>query len=316
MNNGFGISVLFVALWSTGFLGAKLGLPYAEPMTFLAIRFGIAGVVLALWVKFVGSRWLTWQQVQRQAIIGVLVHYVYLGGVFAGVALQVPAGIAAMIVGLQPIVTALVAWLILNDRLTRVQILGMALGFGGVLLVVLNKLDGSIGEPMGLALCFLALLGIAFGSILQKEWGRETPMHAGNALQFGVATFLCAMTAAAFETMNVQWAGEFIFALGWLVIVLSLGAVALLYRMIQRGAAAEVASLFFLVPPVTAFLAWLLFDEQLSVYAIVGMVLTAVGVALVNRYAVADALAKSTASNKSAERTGKASPADVESDGA
>lgn len=282
-HTGLGIAALFVALWSTGFLGAKLGLPYIEAMTFLTVRFGIVAVLLWLWVVVRGTQMLSMQEFRHQAIVGILVHYVYLGGVFAGIGLGVSAGVAAMIVGLQPLATAAAARVMLHERLGYVQMLGMALGVGGVATVLFEKFDTPIGHPVGLLLCFIALVGIAVGSILQKRWGDATPVAAGNAVQFASATLCCLATAVAFETMNVVWSGELIFALAWLVLVLSIGAVGLLYWLIRRGAAYEVASLFFLVPPVTAALAWVLFDERMSILAIAGMIITAVGVMLVHR---------------------------------
>lgn len=283
MRYGLVIAAVFVLLWSTGFLGGKLGLPYAEPMTFLALRFGIVSIILAIWVTLTGRQWLRLDQIKDQIIIGALVHFLYLGGVFAGLAQGVEAGVAAMIVGLQPIATALVARQFLGERLVGVQWLGMALGLLGVAIVIARKLEAGLGDPLGVLFCFSALLGIAFGSILQKSRSEHTPMQSGNAVQFLSGAVCCGIIAMIFETMQVEWTGEFIFALGWLIIVLSFGAVALLYWMIQRGAASEVASLFFLVPPCTAVFAWFLFDETLEWTKIVGMVITAIGVLLVNR---------------------------------
>lgn len=283
MRYGVIIAAAFVVLWSTGFLGGKLGLPYAEPMTFLSLRFGIVAALLAFWVWVSGARWLTRDQVRDQAAIGALVHFVYLGGVFAGIAQGVEAGVAAMIVGLQPILTALVARQVLGERLVSVQWMGMALGLAGVALVVTRKLEAGLGDPLGVLFCFLSLTGIAFGSILQKTRSGDTPMRSGNAVQFASGALCCLAVALLFETMRIDWTPDFIFALVWLIVVLSLGAVAILYWLIQRGAASEVASLFFLVPPCTAVFAYFLFGEVLGPLEIGGMAITAVGVLLVNR---------------------------------
>lgn len=283
MRYGVFIAAAFVVLWSTGFLGGKLGLPHAGPMTFLALRFGIVAVLLAFWVWASGARWLTSVQVRDQAVIGALVQFGYLGGVFAGIAQGVEAGVAAMIVGLQPILTALVARQLLGERLVAAQWLGMVLGFAGVALVVTRKLDAGIGDVQGVVLCILALAGIALGTILQKMRSGETPMRAGNAVQFASGAVCCTVMALLFEDMRIDWAPEFVFALVWLIVVLSLGAVAILYWLIQRGAASEVASLFFLVPPCTAVFAYFLFGEVLGPLEIAGMGVTAVGVLLVNR---------------------------------
>lgn len=283
MRHGVVIAAAFVVLWSTGFLGGKLGLPYAEPMTFLALRFGIVAILLWAWVWFSGARRLTRAQVRDQAAIGALVHFVYLGGVFAGLAQGVEAGVAAMIVGLQPILTALVARQVLGERLVAVQWLGMVLGLGGVALVVTRKLEAGIGDPLGVLFCFLSLIGIAFGSILQKTRSVQTPMRSGNAVQFASGALCCLILALMFESMTIEWTPDFIFALVWLIAVLSLGAVAILYWLIERGAASEVASLFFLVPPCTAVFAYFLFGEVLGPLEIAGMGVTALGVLLVNR---------------------------------
>ena len=277
------VSAVFVLLWSTGFLGGKMGVPYAEPMTLLAVRFGIVSVLLAIWVVVSGGQWLRMTDVRDQAMIGAMVHFSYLGGVFVGLSLGVEAGVAALIVGLQPVVTALAARQMRGERLVGVQWLGMALGFAGVGIVVARKLDAGLGEPLGVVFCFLSLIGIAFGSILQKTRSANVPMQSGNAVQFAAASMCCLVAALVFETMVIEWTGEFIFALWWLIIVLSLGAIAVLYWLIQRGEASEVASLFFLVPPVTAIFAWFLFGEVLGLLEIGGLVLTAVGVLLVNR---------------------------------
>ncbi|MGD1924022.1 MAG: DMT family transporter [Paracoccaceae bacterium] len=283
MPSGIAISALFVVLWSTGFIGAKLGLPHAESMTFLALRFALVAAVLFIWVAVSGARWLTRAQVRDQALIGALVHFIYLGGVFAGIEQGVEAGVAAMIVGLQPVAMAVLARYLLGEHLVPVQWVGMILGLGGVGLVVLRKLDAGLGTPAGVLLCAAALVGISFGAILQKRLSGDTPMRAGNAVQFLVAALGCGAMALLFERMQIRWAPEFILALSWSVVVLSIGAVAILYWLIQRGAAGEVASLFFLVPPCTAVIAWPLFGEVLGWAEIGGMALAALGVLLVNR---------------------------------
>jgi drug/metabolite transporter (DMT)-like permease len=277
------VAPFFVLLWSTGFIGAKLGLPHAEPMTFLALRFGIAAAVLALWVLLSGAAWPDRRQLCDQVLIGVLVQFVYLGGVFAAIDRGIEAGLSALIVGLQPIATALIARQALGERLTGVQWAGMALGLAGVGLVVARKLAAGTGDATGVLLCVAALIGIATGSILQKSRAGNTPMRAGNAVQFAVAAICCAALALFTETGRVEWTGEFVLALSWLVVVLSLGAVTLLYVLIRRGAASNVASLFFLVPPCTALLAWPLFGERLGAVEAAGILATALGVLLVNR---------------------------------
>ena len=277
------VAPLFVVLWSTGFVGAKLGLPYAEPMTYLGLRFGAAAVLLAVWVWLSGAAWPTRAQAGQQALIGVLVHFLYLGGVFASIAWGLEAGVSAMIVGLQPVLTAAFAAWVLGERLRPIQWLGMALGLGGVLLVVARKLDAGIGNPAGVAICAVGLLAIAVGSILQKRLSGDTPMRGGNVVQFTAAAAACFAVALVFEDRAVDWTPTFVFALGWQILVLSLGAITLLYILIRRGAASEVASLFFLVPPCTALFAWAMFGERLGPVEIAGMAVASLGVLMVNR---------------------------------
>ncbi|MEM6932848.1 MAG: DMT family transporter [Pseudomonadota bacterium] len=274
---------LFVLLWSTGFIGAKLGLPDAEPMSFLALRFGIVALALGLWVALTGARLPTWAQARDAAVIGLLVQGIYLGGTFQAISWGTEAGVSALIAGLQPITTALVARQVLGERLTGVQYVGMVLGAGGVGLVVLRKLADGVGDWAGVLACALGLLAISVGAIMQKTRGAETPMLSGNLIQFSTATLACSGLALVFETRVVSWTVEFTFALGWLVVVLSLGAVTIYYMLIRRGGASQVASLFFLVPPSTAVIAYLIFGEVLGAVEIAGMIVAAVGVALVNR---------------------------------
>ncbi len=277
------VAPVFVVLWSTGFIGAKLGLPHAGPMTFLAIRFAAVSFLLSIWVILANADWLSWRQVRDQALIGGLLHFFYLGGVFVGISLGVEAGTTALIVGLQPVVTALIAYRFLDERLGSVQWAGMAIGLAGVILVVVRKLDAGLGDPVGVACCAFGLLGISIGSILQKSRAIDTPMRAGNSVQFATAAMCCTICALIFEDMTVEWAPAFMIALGWSVLPLSIGAITMLYILIKRGAASNVASLFFLVPPCTAVFAWWLFDEQLGLLEIAGMTAAAIGVLLVNR---------------------------------
>lgn len=274
---------LFVLLWSTGFIGAKLGLPHAEPMTFLTLRFAVGAALLGAWVLVSGAAWPDGRQLRDQIVVGVLVQFVYLGGVFAAIDRGVEAGLSALIVGLQPVATALIARQVLRERLRPLQWAGMALGLGGVGLVVARKLGAGLGDPLGVLLCVAALIGIAVGSILQKARAGATPMRAGMTVQFAVAALCSGAVALVAETGRVKWTGEFVLALGWLVIVLSLGAVTLLYLLIRRGAASNVASLFFLVPPCTALIAWPLFGERIGAVEATGIAATALGVLMVNR---------------------------------
>lgn len=275
--------MLFVVLWSTGFIGARLGLPYSEPMSFLALRFGVVAVVLAALIPFTSSGWPTWRQWREQSSIGFFNHVLYLGGVFVSIELGLEAGLSALIVGLQPITIALGAGLILGERLSRAQWLGMALGFGGVLLIVVRKVDSGVGDIVSIGCSFLALAGISLGSVLQKRYTGSTPMLTGNMVQFAFSAMVCGAAAFAFETREITWNAEFTIALVWSIVILSFGALTLYYVLIRRGAASRVASLFFLVPPCTAVFAWILFDEILGPVEIAGMAAAAIGVLIVLR---------------------------------
>ncbi|HUF57344.1 MAG TPA: DMT family transporter [Thermohalobaculum sp.] len=274
---------LFVVLWSTGFIGAKLGLSHAEPLTFLTLRFALVAPLLALWVWLSRAPWPSLRQTGEAAVIGVLLHAIYLSGVFAAIDLGLEAGLAALIVGLQPVATALFARAVLGERLWRVQWLGMAFGFGGVALVVTRKLGAGVGDWRGVALCLGSLLAISLASTLQKRWAGRHPMRGSTAAQFAASFLFLLPFALVLETNEVDWTGEFVFSLGWLVLVLSVGAVMLLFTLIRRGVATKVASLFFLVPASTALIAWVLFGETLGPLALAGVALTALGVLMVNR---------------------------------
>ncbi len=274
---------VFVFLWSTGFIGAKLGLPSAEPMTFLTIRFGLVSVLLLGLVLIMKAHWPeTLAEFGHIAVAGFLLQGMYLGGVFASIEQGVDAGVAALIVSSQPLLTAVLARPVLGERVSGRQWTGFLLGFCGVTLVVWQKLGQGIGTPFGMGLSVLGLLSITAGTLYQKRFCADMPLRSGYVIQFAVSTLAVGVMAMAFETRVVAWTAEFVFALGWLVIVLSFGAVTLFYILIRRGAASRVASLFYLVPPSTALLAWLLFDETFGPWALAGMGLVVLGVALVN----------------------------------
>jgi drug/metabolite transporter (DMT)-like permease len=279
-----GIPALFVVLWSTGFIGARLGLPHAGPLTFLALRYALAAALLVLVAVVMRAPWpRRMSEVAHYAVAGLLVHGVYLGGVFLGISLGVEAGVAALIVGLQPLLTAALAGMLLSERVTAWQWAGLALGLLGVALVLERKLGQGPGDALGSVACLIALLGITAGTLYQKRYCGRMDLRTGSVVQFAAAGIATLPLALLFEDMRIDWNGEFVFALLWLVLVLSLGAISLLYLLIRRGAAAQVASLFFLVPPCTALIAWPLFGETLSTVALLGMALTAVGVALARR---------------------------------
>lgn len=274
---------LFVLLWSTGFIGAKYGLPYAEPATFLALRLAITSALLGAWVLLARAPWPSPAQMLDAAIVGVLLNAVYLGGVYQAIAFGTEAWVSALIVGLHPVLTALIARRWLGDRLEALQWAGIGLGFLGVALVVARKLEAGIGDWRGVALCLGSLLAISVASILQKARAGNHPVRSSTLVQFLAAFAVLVPFALLFETREVTWTAEFALALGWLVVVLSLGALSLLLYLIRRGAASVVASLFFLVPPTTALMAWAAFDERMGWVELAGVAATAIGVLMVNR---------------------------------
>ena len=278
------VPLVFVALWSTGFIGAKFGLPYAEPFTFLAWRFALVCLLFGGWVLLSGAPWPRDRRlVFHVAVAGLLVHSVYLGGVFSAIDRGVNAGLAALIVGAQPLLTALLVGVTLDERVSRRQWLGLVVGFGGVALVVTGEIHFSGDQLVGLGMCITALLGITAGTLYQKKFCTAMDLRSGALIQYLVTLAATLLLALALESGSVAWNGEFVFALAWLSLVLSVGAVTLLWWLVRHGAAAKVASLFYLVPPVTSLLAFALFDETFTLQGLAGFGLAAVGVALVHR---------------------------------
>ena len=275
---------LFVLLWSTGFIGAKLGLPYAEPLSFLLIRFACVIGLLGLLALVLRRPWphrpTQWLHI---AVAGALLHGGYLSGVFLAIHTGMAAGVVAMIVGIQPLLTAFLSASMVGERVSGRQWMGLVLGFGGVTLVVWDKLGFGGLSGAGFAFSTLALVSITLGTLYQKRYCAELDLWSGSVIQFVAAALVLLPFALAFETMRVAWSGQFIFALGWLIFVLSLGAISLLHLLIRRGAATRVSALFYLVPPTTALLAFLIFGEKLGLAAVAGMAIAAAGVAIALR---------------------------------
>ncbi len=273
---------LFVFLWSTGFICAKFGLPYAEPLSFLLTRYGLVIGLMLLIAIATRAPWpKDWRQWLHIGISGVLVHAIYLGGVFVAIKHGLPAGITALIVGMQPILTGLSSGFLLGERTNTRQWMGLALGFVGVLLVVSGKFGSAL--PLGPMLlpALVALVGITLGTIYQKRFCASFDLRTGSVIQFLPSAMLTALAVALFEDYRIEWTGEFVFALGWLVLVLSIGAISLLNLLIRSGSAVNVASLFYLTPPTTALIAWAVFGETLTWTATLGMLLAVGGVYLV-----------------------------------
>lgn len=274
---------VFVLIWSTGFVVARYGMPHAPPLKFLALRYAFSILCFLPWIVLARVKWpRSRTQLGHLAVTGVLMHAIYLGGVWAAVKAGMGSGLSALIVGLQPVLTAL--WLsATGGKVVPRQWVGLVLGFVGLALVVSRKFgQGAEAGWLSMSLAVGALLGITIGTLYQKRFVQSCDVRTANAVQLGAA-LLVTLPLSLFETEAVRWNGELVGAMAWSVLVLTLGGSSLLYLLIQRGAAAAVTSLMYLVPPATAALAWLLFGESITALTLVGTVLTAIGVALVVR---------------------------------
>lgn len=272
---------VFVVLWSSGFIGSKAGLPYAEPMTYLSLRMVALVLMLGAMVAIARPAWPSPACALHNVVAGVGVHGLYLGGVFISIDHGLPAGLAALIVALQPILTSTLANRWLGERVVLHQWVGLALGLVGVWLVVQERAAGDATLTGWIAI-FIALIAITLGTLYQKHFAGGVDWRIGLLVQYTASGALFVLAAFLFETRVVEWTLQFVLALGWLVFGLSLGAIWLFYFMIRRSAAMRVTSLFYLTPPVTALMAWLLFDERLAPLALVGMAVCVAGVFLVN----------------------------------
>ena len=275
---------VFVLIWSTGFVVARLAMPHAPPLSFLCVRYALSVLCFALWMKLARVAWPPRAQWRPLAISGMLMHAGYLGGVWSAVKAGMGAGTVALLVGLQPVLTAI--WISITasaeHRVTPRQWLGLALGLGGLALVVWRKLGVGEVTPANLALAVGALLAITVGTLYQKRHVRVADVRAASAVQLAAALLVSA-PFALLETEAMRWHPDPIAALAWSVLALTLGGSSLLYLLIQRGAATQVTSLLYLVPPCTAAMAWALFGEAFTPLMMMGMALTAIGVALVVR---------------------------------
>ena len=283
---------VFVLIWSTGFIVAKFGLPHAPPLTFLALRYAFSIACFLVWIRLARAAWPQGRgQWLHLAVTGMLMHAGYLGGVWVAVEGGMGSGLAALIVGLQPVLTALwLSWSGLSggaagqgSRVMPRQWLGLLLGLGGLLLVVARKFgSGSEVTALTLGSTVFALLSITIGTLYQKQFMQPTDVRTANTIQLAAA-LLVTLPLTFLEAEPIAWNAQFVGALAWSVLALTLGGSSLLYLLIQRGAATSVTSLLYLVPPTTALMAWVLFDEAITVVTIAGTALTALGVSLVVR---------------------------------
>ena len=272
---------VFVVLWASGFIGAKFGLPYAEPLTFLTLRMLLVGLLMGIVIVLTHPPWPSRDGVLHSAVTGVFVHGLYLGGVFVSLHNHLPAGLVALVVSLQPILTTTLASRWLGERVIPRQWAGLLLGIAGVALVVQGKAGGET-TALGWIAAVVALIGMTIGTLYQKHFGGRIDWRPGFLIQYTAAGVMLGIGALLFETRAVSWTAEFAFALAYLVFVLSFGAIWLLYFLIRHQAAARVLSLFYLTTPVTALMAYAAFGERLEPLALIGMAVCVAGVFLVN----------------------------------
>jgi drug/metabolite transporter (DMT)-like permease len=275
------MSAAFVVLWSSGFIGAKLGLPSAGAFTFLALRFLMASALLVPFLFLLRTPWpSSWRDTAHIAVSGVLLNVGCLGSCFYALSLGLPAAIVAVIGGLQPLLTGILASYLLGEDIQRRQWLGLGLGFAGVVLVLSDKISLGNVPAAATGFAFFGLVCITLATLYQKRFCTNVPLRSGAAIQLGVSAAVCLPFALLLEGLQVQWSTEFVLALLWLAGPLSLGALTLLWLLVRRGAASKVSSLFYLTPPVTAVMGWLFFGDRLGAIALIGMAVVVAGVAL------------------------------------
>lgn len=280
--------VIFVLLWSTGFVGAKYILPYSEPFVFLTIRYALAMTTLLIVARVMKEPLkISRAQVIQSIKVGVFLQVVYIGGVFYAISLGVSAGVTSVLVSIQPILVSVLAVKFLNEKLGTRKIFGLILGFTGVLLLLLPKLFQGVFafgySGLGIVSGVLALLGTTTGYLLQKKGGSDIPFLPGTAVQFATATVLFALASTLFEEWKITTSFQFFLALSWIVFALSIGSIFLLFYLLKNDSASSVSSLYYLVPPLTAIQAYLFFRERITWIGLLGMGLAAIGTLLVTK---------------------------------
>ena len=274
---------LFVLLWSTGFVGAKYGLPYADPFIFLSVRILIAAILLFALARILKMPvGIGRQAVARSGLIGFFLHACYLGGVFYSIGQGLPAGVAAVVTSLQPVLVSVFAVKVLGEQLRRTQIAGLLTGLVGVVLVLGPSIDAQIPTPAIIAI-LIALMGSTTATLLQKKLGADIPLISGTAYQYLFSGCVLGLIALATQETSITWNLRFTLAFVWLILILSVGAILLLLWLLNTGSAAKVSSLFYLVPPATAIEAFFLFGEKVNTQGFLGIGITALGVWLVMR---------------------------------
>ena len=277
------IPFVFVFLWSTGFIGAKYALAFIEPFTLLMVRMLLTLGILSVWALLRVKQWPSPEQAKHQMVVGSLMHGAYLGGVFAAIKLGLPAGITAIIVGVQPVLTALISLFLFGQALSVRQCFGFICGLAGVVgtIAFTQGFSDFTFAPVSVMCALAALFGITLGSLYQKKYGADIDLLAGTVWQYTGCCIIMAVLSFGFESQHIDWSFTLIAALAWLIFALSITAILLLMYLIREGDVSTVASYFYLVPVVASLLAWLLFDETLSLPALIAMGVTVSGVYLV-----------------------------------
>jgi drug/metabolite transporter (DMT)-like permease len=277
---------VFVLIWATGFVVARLAMPHSPPFSFLVMRFGLSAICFAIWIALARAAWPSGRvQWGHLLVTGAFMQAGYLGGVWAAIRDGLGAGTVALLVGLQPVLTAL--WISRGaasgrSSVSRRSWLGLLLGFAGLALVVWGKLGVGEMTPSNLSLAIVALLSITIGTLYQKRFVAPCDVRSASAVQMLAGIAVC-LPVAMLEPGVMEWHRDLVIAMAWSVGALTLGGSSLLYLLIQRGEATAVTSLLYLVPPCTALMAWALFGESFTPLMMLGMALTVAGVALVVR---------------------------------
>ncbi|MCG6216827.1 DMT family transporter [Vibrio furnissii] len=277
------IPFVFVMLWASGFVGARFGLAYAEPMTFLTLRMVFNVLLFAGLIAVLKRRVPTGKSFWHSCVTGLLIHGLYLGGTYQAIYWGMPAGLTSLLVGIQPILTALLLVCMATERLNLAQWVGLGLGFAGISCVLLGNMEwrSDAHQWAAIGMCLISLRGITLGTLYQKKFCQGVDLIGGALVQYVAAAAVLIPAAFSFETMQVDWTPTFIMTLAWLVVVLSCIAILLLLYMVEHGASSSVASVFYLVPPTTALQAWLCFGESFDVLGVLGFAMAAMAVYLV-----------------------------------
>lgn len=273
---------LFVLLWSSGYIVAKFTIVYAEPFTILLMRFAIVSALFAVLAVAMRAPWPKgWRAYAHLAIVGVLLQTTYLGGIYASFAFGFPAGVSALVMALQPIITAIAVGPLFGEPVSLRQWLGLALGFAGVALVLGNKIHLDFEGWAGIGFSLLALAGITIATLYQKRFGGGADLRTTQAVQYGFAALAIVPIVAVIGPGTIDWTTPFLLGMAWMILPLSAGTYTLFLWMIRRNAATRLTSYLYLVPPVTALIAWAMFGETMGPLALAGMLLAVGGVALV-----------------------------------